>query len=93
MQIPDAVTAAPAMLAGFAEMFLPAVMTKGVESELTRFVVISVSITQLIYMTEVGVLILKTRIPLGFMDLVTIFLLRTLITLPIITAIAHGFVF
>jgi nucleoside recognition membrane protein YjiH len=93
MQIPDAVTAAPAMLAGFAEMFLPAVMTKGVESELTRFVVISVSITQLIYMTEVGVLILKTRIPLGFMDLVSIFLLRTLITLPIITAIAHGFVF
>lgn len=93
LRIPDAVTAAPAMLAGFAEMFLPAVMTRGVESEMTRFIVISLSITQLIYMTEVGVLILKTRIPLGFADLVTVFLLRTLITLPIITAIAHAFVF
>jgi nucleoside recognition membrane protein YjiH len=68
-------------------------LSTGIESELTSFVVISVSITQLIYMTEVGVLIMKTRIPLGFGELVIIFLLRTLITLPIIAAIAHMFVF
>lgn len=93
MQLPEARAAAPAMLVGFAEMFLPAVLSTGIKSELTSFVVISVSITQLIYMTEVGVLIMKTRIPLGFLDLVIIFLLRTLITLPIIVAIAHLFVF
>jgi len=80
------------MLVGFAEMFLPAVIATGIESELTRFVVISVSITQLIYMTEVGVLILKTRIPLNFLNLVTIFLLRTLISLPVVAALAHVFV-
>ena len=93
LQLPEAIVAAPAMLVGFAEMFLPAVLSRLIESELTRFVVIGVSITQLIYMTEVGVMILKTRIPLGFVDLIMIFLLRTLITLPIITLIAHVFVF
>jgi nucleoside recognition membrane protein YjiH len=38
-------------------------------------------------------MILKTRIPLNFLDLVVIFLLRTLINLPIIAAIAHWLVF
>ena len=50
----------------------------------TRFVIISVAITQLIYMSEVGVLILKTRIPLNFINLVTLFVLRTIIALPVI---------
>ena len=93
LRLPEAAAAAPAFLVGFAEMFLPAVLAKGIDSELTRFVIISVSITQLIYMSEVGVLILKTRIPLNFINLVVVFLLRTLITLPIIAAIAHLVVF
>ena len=93
LRLPEAATAAPALLVGFADMFLPAVLAKDIDSELTRFVVISVSITQLIYLSEVGVMILKTRIPLNFLDLVVIFLLRTLITLPIIAAIAHWVVF
>ena len=92
-QLPEAAAAAPALLVGFAEMFLPAVMAKGITSELTRFVIICVSITQLIYMSEVGVLILKTRIPLNFMELAVIFLLRTLITLPVVVAIAQWVVF
>ena len=93
LQLPEAASAAPALLVGFADMFLPAVLARDIESELTRFVIISVSITQLIYLSEVGVLILKTRIPLSFLDLVVVFLLRTLITLPIIAAIAHWVVF
>ncbi len=90
-QLPEATAAAPAMLVGFAEMFLPAVIAKDIDSELTRFVVISVSITQLIYMSEVGVLILKTRIPLNFGKLALIFLLRTIISLPVVVAMAHFF--
>ena len=93
LRLPEAAAAAPAFLVGFAEMFLPAVMSRDIESELTRFVIISVSITQLIYMSEVGLLILKTRIPLNFIDLAVIFLLRTLITLPVAAAIAHWVVF
>jgi nucleoside recognition membrane protein YjiH len=93
MRLPEASAAAPALLVGFAEMFLPAVLASSIESELTKFVVITVSISQLIYMSEVGVLIMKTRIPLNFGKLVQIFLIRTAITLPIAVMAAHWFVF
>lgn len=93
LKLPEAEAAAPALLVGFADMFLPAVVAKSIESELTRFVVASVSITQLIYMTEVGVMILKTRIPLNIVNLAQVFLLRTAITLPICASLAHFWVF
>ncbi|MFC6673902.1 YjiH family protein [Marinobacterium aestuariivivens] len=93
LQLPEAHAAAPTMLVGFADMFLPAVLGKGIESELTRFVIASVSLTQLIYMSEVGVLLLKSKIPLNLLELFAIFILRTLITLPIIALIAHTLVF
>ncbi|PAU51219.1 hypothetical protein BZL41_27680 [Pseudomonas sp. PIC25] len=92
LQLPDAAKAAPAMLVGFADMFLPAVLGKGIESELTRFVVACVSLTQLIYMSEVGVLILKAKLPLNLLELFVIFIIRTLITLPIIALMAHWIV-
>ena len=93
LQLPEAHKAAPAMLVGFAEMFLPAVLAAGIESELTRFVIISVSVTQLIYMSEVGVMLLKSKIPLTFFDLVKIFLVRTAVALPITSLIAHLIIF
>ncbi|MGG2397405.1 YjiH family protein [Pseudomonas sp. SH1-B] len=92
LQLPEAAKAAPAMLVGFADMFLPAVLGKGIESELTRFVVACISLTQLIYMSEVGVLILKAKLPLSLLELFVIFVLRTLITLPIIALMAHWIV-
>lgn len=89
LRLPEAAAAAPATLVGFADMFLPAVLLTGVESELTRFVIGCLSLTQLIYMSEIGVLILKSKIPLSFMELVVIFVLRTVLTLPIIAVMAH----
>ncbi|MFC0525557.1 YjiH family protein [Pontibacillus salicampi] len=89
MRIPEAEAAAPAMIVGFADMFLPAVIGKSIESELTRFIIAGVSITQLIYMSEIGVLLLKSKIPISFWELGVIFVQRTIITLPIITVLAH----
>jgi len=60
-----------------------------ITSELTLFVVATVSVTQLIFMAEVGGLLLGSKIPVNFLDLVIIFLLRTLISLPIIAGVAH----
>ncbi|SEH43626.1 nucleoside recognition GATE domain-containing membrane protein YjiH [Halobacillus karajensis] len=91
LQIPSAAETAPAILVGFADMFLPAVVGSGIESELSRFVIAAVSVTQLIYMSEVGILLIKSKIPVGFVDLIVIFLQRTLITLPIIAVMAHLF--
>ncbi|EZH65870.1 membrane protein [Bacillaceae bacterium JMAK1] len=89
LQIPEASDAAVAVVVGFADMFLPAIVGSGIDSELTRFVIACVSMTQLVYMSEVGVLILRSKIPLNLLDLVLVFIIRTLITLPIIAFMAH----
>ncbi|MCA1055863.1 YjiH family protein [Rossellomorea aquimaris] len=93
MQLPEAAAAAKTMLIGFADMFLPPVIGSGIESEITRFVVAALSLTQLVYMSEIGILILRSNIPLSFLDLFVIFIQRTIITLPIIVLIAHFIVF
>ncbi|WJE15090.1 YjiH family protein [Halobacillus sp. ACCC02827] len=89
MQVPEAEAAGQTMVVGFADMFLPAVIGSGIESEMTRFIIASVSVTQLVYLSEMGGLLLGSKLPVSFKDLVFIFLLRTLITLPIVVGIAH----
>ncbi|WOH36944.1 YjiH family protein [Thalassotalea fonticola] len=89
LQVPEAATAAKSVVIGFADMFLPAILIAGVESEFTRFVVAALSITQLIYLSEVGAMLLGTKIPVNILDLFVIFILRTVVTLPVIVAVAH----
>ncbi|MEK9197361.1 YjiH family protein [Ureibacillus sp. FSL E2-3493] len=89
LQIPFADQAAQTMIVGFADMLLPSVLGSGIESDLTRFFIATVSVTQLIYMSEVGGLILGTKLPLKIWDLFLIFLIRTIISIPIIAVIAH----
>ncbi|WP_342542211.1 YjiH family protein [Paenisporosarcina sp. FSL H8-0542] len=88
--VPEAAEAAQTMVVGFADMFLPAILGgQMIESEMTRFVIAATSVTQLIYMSEVGGLLLGSKIPVNFLDLIVIFLLRTVIALPIIAGVAH----
>ena len=89
LQIPEAGAAAQTMIVGFADMLLPSILGSGIESELTRFFIATVSVTQLIYMSEVGGLILGTKLPIKIWDLFVIFLIRTIISIPIVAAIAH----
>lgn len=89
LQIPSAKEASETMLIGFADMFLPAILIKGVESDMTRFVVAALSISQLIYLSEVGGVILGSKIPVSLPKLFAIFLIRTAIILPIIAGMAH----
>ncbi|WP_373894028.1 YjiH family protein [Virgibacillus natechei] len=89
MQVPEAAAASETMLIGFADMFLPAVFAASIEAEITRFIIAALSVTQLIYMSEVGGLLLGSKVPVSLKDLIAVFLLRTIITLPIITLIAH----
>lgn len=89
LKIPDATAAAPAVLVGFTDMFLPSIMVSGSDiSPVTQFIIGVLSITQLVYLTETGAVILKSDIPLKLKDLFLIFLTRTAIALPIITIIA-----
>ena len=89
LQIPEAVEASQTLFAGFADMLLPAVLIADAQSELTRFVVAAVSVSQLIYLSEVGALLIASKIPVKMKDLIVIFILRTIITLPIIALIGH----
>jgi nucleoside recognition membrane protein YjiH len=87
--IPEAAAAAQTIVVGFADMFLPSILGASIESEMTRFFIATMSVTQLIYMSEVGGLLLGSKIPVNMKDLIIIFLLRTLISFPIIALVAH----
>lgn len=89
MRIPEAEAAAPATIAGFIDMFMPAVLASGIEAEITRFFIGALSLVQIIYLTEMGTLLLISKMPVNFWHLLAIFILRTLISIPIIALIAH----
>jgi nucleoside recognition membrane protein YjiH len=93
LQVPEAAQAAQTIVVGFADMFIPSILAaSSIESDVTRFIVAAMSVTQLIYMSEVGALLLGSKIPVNILELFTIFILRTLITLPVIALMAHWLV-
>ncbi|MGI2854423.1 YjiH family protein [Shewanella algae] len=89
MQIPEATQASKTIVVGFADMFIPSILATSIEADMTRFVIAALSVTQLIYMSEVGALLIGSKIPVKIWELFAIFLLRTLVTLPVIAGMAH----
>lgn len=88
--VEDAFVVAPATLVGFTDMFIPALLMTGMDlTAKTSFIVGALSLIQIIYLTEVGTVIIKSEVPLGFWKLLVIFLERTLIAIPILTLIAN----
>ena len=85
----EAFAAAPATLIGFTDMFIPALLIGGLTSVKTRFVVGVLSLVQIIYLTEVGAIIIKSEIPLNLWKLFLIFMERTLIAIPLIVLFAN----
>ncbi|UPW20745.1 YjiH family protein [Agarivorans sp. TSD2052] len=91
LQLPEAAKASETLVVGFADMFIPSILAASIEADITRFVIAAVSVTQLIYLSEVGALIMGSQLPVKLWQLFAIFLIRTLVTLPIITLMAHLF--
>ena len=90
LQVPEAAEASKTMIVGFTDMLTPAIIaSEGIASEMTRFIVATVSVTQLIYLSEVGGLILGSKLPVNIVELFVIFLERTIISLVIICPVAH----
>lgn len=87
--VPSAMEAAPATIVGFADMFLPAILAQDISSEFTRFVIGGLSIVQIVYMTEVGTLIVTSDIPLDIKKLFIIFLEKTILSIPLLVLAAH----
>lgn len=91
LQIPEAELASTTMVVGFADMVVPSILAAEIANPMTRFVIAAVSVSQLIYMSETGAVILGSNLPVSLLDLFIIFLERTIITLPIIVVFAHIF--
>lgn len=87
--VEEAFAVAPATLIGFTDMFIPALLITGVASVKTKFIIGVLSLVQIIYLTEVGAIIIKSEIPLNFWKLLLIFLERTVIAIPIIVLMAN----
>ena len=88
-QLPEAASAAPGVFSGYLDQYMPAIVATGIQSEKTSFVLAGLSVCQLIFMSETGVIILRSSLPLSASDLVVIFLLRTVIVLPVLIVGAH----
>ena len=89
LNVEDAFTIAPATLVGFIDMFIPCLITSIDAPIKTRFIVGVLSLVQIIYLTEVGSIIVKANVGLDIKKLFGIFLERTLIALPIIVFFAN----
>ena len=87
--VPEAGAVASTMIVGFTDMLTPAILIAECASDMARFIVAVVSVTQVLYLSEVGGLILGSKLPLNVWELFVIFLERTIISLLIVCPIAH----
>lgn len=84
INFPEAGRAAPGMIIGFLDQFMPAIVASSIENEMVKFVLAGLAVSQLIYMSEVGLIILRSSLPLKLHHLFFIFLLRSIISLPVL---------
>lgn len=87
--VEEAFAVAPATLVGFTDMFIPALLITGIQSVKTKFIIGVLSLIQIIYLTEVGTIVIKSEIPLNLWKLFVVFLERTLIAIPLIVLFAN----
>jgi nucleoside recognition membrane protein YjiH len=71
-------------------MFIPALITSPDLPVQTRFLVAGLSLVQIIYLTEVGSIIVKSNVGLDIKRLFVIFLERTIIALPLLAFISKS---
>ncbi|WP_152548990.1 hypothetical protein [Geomicrobium sp. JCM 19037] len=86
--IPDAHLVAPASLVGIAEMFLPALFVVEAAVE-AKFFIAVLSLSQVLFFSAVIPLLMEVDVPVTLKDMLILFVLRTLIAMPIIAVITH----
>lgn len=89
LHIPEAVLAAPGLFIGLMDQFVPTIIAGNLTSPITKFVLAGLSVTQLIFFAETAILIMRSAIPITIMQLISIFIIRTVIAFPILVAVAH----
>lgn len=80
---------APTVIIGFADMYLPSLLIEGIPSEMVRFIVGTLSFAQLIFLSETGMILVASKIGFNFLDALKVFIVRTVITFPVIYIVAR----
>ncbi len=83
--------AAQTLFIGFTDMLIPSILATKITSPMTRFIIGTLSVSQLIYLSELGALILSSKLPIKLYELFIIFLERTIISFPIIFLVAKWY--
>ncbi len=83
--LPDAEMVGPAVLVGITEMYIPALLVQEAATP-ARFFVCVLSISQLIFFSSVGPMIIDMfrDVPIRARDLVVLFLMRTAVLVPVL---------
>ena len=90
--VPNAVEIAPSLPVGIAEMFLPVLLIADKVDVLNigaRYFITTVSMVQILFFSETIAVILATKLPIKLWELVVIFVLRTVVAIPIVAAFMH----
>jgi len=89
VQLPDPALAGKAVSVGIAEMFLPATVVAGHESEVLRFTVGVTAVSQIVFFSALVPSVLATRIPVNVGRLVVLWFVRVVLTILITAPLAH----
>ena len=90
LNIPNAAEIAPACIVGITEIAMPVMVIadQGVSAAASFFVVV-LSTVQVIFFTESANAIMESDIPLNFWQLIAIFLIRTILAIPMLAIVIH----
>jgi nucleoside recognition membrane protein YjiH len=88
--IPNSERVAPATIVGITEMYVPVVLIENA-APMAKFFIAVLAPSQLIFFSSVGPMIMDMfdDIPIRFRDLVVLFVLRTVILVPLIAGMTH----
>ena len=81
--LPESSVAAPAFVTGAADIFLPFIGATALTSQLTKFVICAVGVMQMYCLSEGATILYKSSMKISWGDIIIIFIIRTVITLPI----------
>ena len=84
MGFAEAEVAATMLLTGFLDQFLPVAMAGAITAIDTRFFVFCMAIAQIIYLSEIGVMMIRSKLDFNLGKIFLVFLERTLLSMPII---------
>lgn len=84
MGFAEAEAAAPMLITGFLDQFLPVAMAGSITAVDTRFFVFCMAIAQIIYLSEIGVMMIRSKLDFNLGKIFLVFVERTILSMPII---------